>query len=86
MPSERPPRGPVLHGLTGIRFIAAMMVLLFHFGSTFAGRAGLPQPIVRLLANGYLGVSLFFMLSGFIITYTYDGRLATRTEPAASWW
>ena len=71
-------RRPVLHGLTGLRFVAAMLVLLFHYGAGFADRAGAPAPIVTLLENGYLGVSLFFMLSGFIITYTYDGRLGTR--------
>lgn len=79
-PAPTDPRRPVVHALTGIRFFAAMMVLLFHFGAGFAARVHAPRPIVTLLENGYVGVSLFFMLSGFIITYTYDGRLRTRAD------
>jgi peptidoglycan/LPS O-acetylase OafA/YrhL len=71
---------PALHGLTGIRFFAAFAVLLYHYGAGFADRAGVPKPITTFLHNGYFGVSLFFMLSGFIITYTYDGRLNSRRE------
>ncbi len=65
--------------LTGLRFIAAMAVLLYHFGAAFAEHSGVPGPIARMLHNGYLGVSLFFVLSGYILTYTHqrdaiDGR------------
>ncbi|WCT73481.1 acyltransferase [Sphingomonas naphthae] len=78
MTTDTVARRPVLHGLTGLRFVAALLVLLFHYGAGFADKAGLPWPVVTLLHNGYLGVSLFFMLSGFIITYTYDGRIGSR--------
>lgn len=67
---------PALNGLTGIRFIAAMAVFLFHFGAGFADRIDAPEPVQQLLRNGFLGVSLFFVLSGFILTYTYQGKLA----------
>ncbi len=78
MASAAPSRRPPLRALTGIRFVAAAMVLLFHFGAGFAARAGAPRPAVTFLANGYLGVGLFFMLSGFIIAYTYEGKLTGR--------
>ena len=60
--------------LTGLRFFAATAVLMFHFGAGFSDRAGAVRPISNLLHNGYLGVSLFFVLSGFILTYTYQGK------------
>lgn len=72
-------RLPAIPALTGVRFFAAFAVLLFHYGATFAERSGIPIPIAQVLHNGYLGVSLFFILSGFILTYTHqndrlDGR------------
>lgn len=66
---------PSLEALTGIRFIAAFAVLLFHSGAGFAAQINLPGYAVTLLGNGFLGVSMFFMLSGFILTYNYSGNL-----------
>lgn len=54
--------------LTGLRFVAAFAVFVHHM----ANRFGVPQFRVAL---GALGVSFFFVLSGFILTYVYDGRL-----------
>jgi peptidoglycan/LPS O-acetylase OafA/YrhL len=70
-------RGP-LNSLTGVRFAAALGVFLFHFGAAFSERIGAPKALTTLLQNGNMGVSFFFVLSGFILTYTYDGRLRTR--------
>jgi peptidoglycan/LPS O-acetylase OafA/YrhL len=64
-------RARLLPALTGVRFFAAMAVLLFHYGAGFSDRIHAPQPIRQLLHNGFLGVSLFFVLSGFIITYSH---------------
>lgn len=65
--------------LTGIRFFAALAVLMFHSGATYFDRAGIPYPVAQLLHNGYLGVSLFFVLSGFILTYAHqDDRIDGR--------
>jgi peptidoglycan/LPS O-acetylase OafA/YrhL len=65
-------RQTFLPALTGVRFIAAFSVLVFHYGASFAEHSGLPGPLSNILHNGYLGVSLFFMLSGFILTYTHQ--------------
>lgn len=64
-----------LGALTGVRFIAAMAVYFYHFGAGFMERLGAPFPIVNILKNGYVGVSVFFVLSGFILYYTYQGSV-----------
>ncbi|HUZ95819.1 MAG TPA: acyltransferase [Edaphobacter sp.] len=64
-----------LHALTGIRFFAAFWVMAYHFGAGFTARAHLPRPVTVFLENGHLGVALFFMLSGFILYYTYHDNL-----------
>jgi peptidoglycan/LPS O-acetylase OafA/YrhL len=57
-----------------LRFIAALAVVLFHL--SFRGYAAddmsiLPfQPFVSFSKYGYLGVDLFFLISGFVILMT----------------
>lgn len=64
-----------LPALTGIRFFAAIQVVMFHFGAGFAERRGVPNVIHRALTNGWAAVTLFFILSGFILCYTYAGQI-----------
>jgi len=64
-----------LPALTGIRFIAAMQVVFFHFGASFALRHSSTRLLGNFLANGWIAVSFFFMLSGFILSYTYTGQI-----------
>ena len=57
-----------------LRFIAAFMVVMFHYG--FRGHAAdgyslLSLPTYATVSKyGYLGVELFFMISGFVILMT----------------
>src|SRR5262249_22177553 len=55
--------------LTGVRAFAAVMVLALHAG---AGQ-NFPNWLSNnaLVNHGYLGVDLFFLLSGFIIAHVY---------------
>ena len=53
--------------LTSLRFIAAFWVLLYHFKD----HLGLDLGRFGLIADGYLGVDLFFTLSGFILAHVY---------------
>lgn len=64
-----------LPALTGIRIFAAMYVVLLHTGSGYLGRHGAPRAMVEFLSKGYFAVSLFFVLSGFILAYTYEGAM-----------
>ncbi|MHB1938221.1 MAG: acyltransferase family protein [Acidobacteriaceae bacterium] len=68
-------RGP-LPALTGIRIFAAYYVVMLHTGAGYFGRHGAPEVVLRLLDKGYLAVSLFFVLSGFILVYTYQGKIS----------
>ncbi|WP_175883181.1 acyltransferase [Burkholderia sp. BCC0044] len=52
--------------LDGLRGIAAISVMFMHF------LQDLPIPILQ---SAYLSVDIFFMLSGFILTYSYGERL-----------
>ncbi len=70
-PAQAAPRARVLPALTGVRFFAAAIVLLFHYGAGFSDRVHAPSLVRHLLHNGFLGVSLFFVLSGFIIAYSH---------------
>jgi peptidoglycan/LPS O-acetylase OafA/YrhL len=56
-----------LPALTGLRFIAALLVVFMHFGSAAA-----PSWLRPFAEVGAVGVCLFFVLSGFILTYTYS--------------
>jgi peptidoglycan/LPS O-acetylase OafA/YrhL len=76
-----------LPSLTGLRFVAALMVFVYH--------QSLPIPQVRLLSSnatassfyqaaapvGPLGVSFFFVLSGFVLTWS-----ARKGDTAARFW
>jgi peptidoglycan/LPS O-acetylase OafA/YrhL len=67
------PRPNPLPALTGIRFFFALGVVLFHQLPSFSPEdlAQLPQWLLNFLATGYIGVSFFFVLSGFILGHTY---------------
>ena len=61
-----------------LRFIAALSVLLFHYA--FRGYAAddlspinLPV-LIPIFKYGYLGVGLFFMISGFVILMSAIGK------------
>jgi peptidoglycan/LPS O-acetylase OafA/YrhL len=56
-----------LDALTSLRFFAAMLVLAFHYATVHFGDA----PVTGLPSLGYTGVTFFFMLSGFILSYNY---------------
>ncbi len=60
---------PESPALTGLRGIAAVLVVMHH-ASLYLGGVDLPWA-GGLLRKGYLGVDLFFVLSGFVMSMVY---------------
>jgi peptidoglycan/LPS O-acetylase OafA/YrhL len=60
-------------------------VVLFHAYPGFVRRYPLPPALETFLSHGYLAVGLFFMLSGFILAYTYDGNIDGRANHMRFW-
>lgn len=65
-----------LDTLTGMRFIAALPIVFLHVGSNFFGLTSLRTAF----SFGYVGVSFFFVLSGFVLTWS------TAEVPARRFW
>jgi peptidoglycan/LPS O-acetylase OafA/YrhL len=68
-------RQPALLQLTSLRFFAALAVLFSHLG--FLQKTDNPlQPLaLTVFHEGFSGVAFFFILSGFILSYTYQNKL-----------
>jgi peptidoglycan/LPS O-acetylase OafA/YrhL len=65
-PEYLPPRFPELDGLRGV---AILLVMFFHFGAyTPEASSTLQTIIAKAIGLGWSGVDLFFVLSGFLIT------------------
>jgi peptidoglycan/LPS O-acetylase OafA/YrhL len=61
--------------LDGVRGLAVLMVLLFHFIGTVPPSSSVEHAIVGVTKYGSYGVELFFVLSGFLITgILYDSH------------
>ena len=57
--------------LDGLRGLAAVVVVIFHFMEI-----AITDYNHNFIAHGYLAVDFFFCLSGFVVTYAYDNRIA----------
>ena len=77
-PQQRKPR---LHSLDLLRFIAALAVVLYHY--TYAGHRFGSQDVDYpgwwnvISRYGYLGVEVFFLISGFVVFMSAWGRRPT---------
>lgn len=67
--------------LVGIRAVATIWVVLFHMHAILALLLPSARDSERYLASALLAVDLFFVLSGFILTYRYLDRLADLSLP-----
>ena len=71
LPTERAPR---LDAITGLRWWAAFAVFGFHMMFF----APLPPSIAHVLVFGDYGVAFFFVLSGFVLTWSMRPGLPRR--------
>src|SRR4051794_22059023 len=71
------PAASHLPALTGLRFFLALWVILHHLtgsGSLLESTAlRLPSALYALVRGGYLAVTTFFVLSGFVLARSYAG-------------
>lgn len=70
-------RRPRLHSLTGLRYFAALAVVLVHVASEFVDSS----MVATATGYGYVGVTFFFLLSGFVLTWSYSAQPVVRF-----WW
>ena len=73
--STSPPSAPTpapskvhLPGLDGVRAIAILMVIVYHSLNGLPGMTRAQRLFLDLTGAGWVGVDLFFVLSGFLIT------------------
>jgi len=75
---------PELQALTGLRFLAAFFVVIYHYAQPIL--SGSPNAVKNIGAAGYTAVGLFFLLSGFVLSYRYidkDGHFLA--SPQSFW-
>jgi len=69
-----------LPALDLLRLAAVSAVILYHYGFWGPASHGVPQVALPALAPlaqyGFLGVPVFFAISGFVIAYSAEGRTA----------
>ncbi|RKH34751.1 acyltransferase family protein [Corallococcus sicarius] len=73
---------PSLPALTGLRFFAALHVVAFHV----TPREGRPAWLGGLLDNGPASVTLFFILSGFVLAQAYLGEASPGPVSRRAFW
>lgn len=66
---------PRLDSLTGLRWWAAFAVFLFHIRNLVT----LPAPVVEIFRYGNFGVAFFFILSGFVLTWSWREHVGIGT-------
>ena len=65
-----------IKALSGLRIVAAIWVVLFHFRPWLEVSApGFKSALAPVINCGAQGVDLFFILSGFVLTWNYIDRM-----------
>ena len=73
--------------LTALRGAAALWVVLLHSQSLEGIDYGVCHSLKLFIARGWLGVDLFFLLSGFVLSYSYADKMKTfHWASAKSFW
>lgn len=70
-----------LPALTGLRCLAALNIVFFHFSN--------PKwfgPLAPIINNGYTSVSFFLLMSGYILAYNYSDRAQKGQLKSSNFW
>lgn len=70
--------------LTSLRFFAALSVLVSHY--TVMGFLPVPESVIAFLDGGRPAVAFFFVLSGFVLTYNYAGKIGDSAGRKRYYW
>src|SRR6185312_8836616 len=79
--AQRPKKKETLPALTGLRCLAALNIVFFHFSN--------PQwfgPLAPIINNGYTSVSFFLLMSGYILAYNYSERAQKGQLKSGNFW
>ncbi len=63
-----------------------MQIVAFHTGATFLSHARVPSRLVLVAFRGYVAVLLFYILSGFILSYNYLGQDLSKPRNRWKFW
>jgi peptidoglycan/LPS O-acetylase OafA/YrhL len=74
-----------LDSLTSLRFFAAALVFFNHFARDALAQVHAPQPIQQLFQHGREAVIFFFLLSGFVLSYSYSDGVRPNGMRVSAW-
>ena len=80
----RADRRPPIHALTGIRFFAAVHVVIYHYAG--GALATSPWWVRAIVACGPTAVSLFYILSGAVLVYSCTNADGALSSSRSSFW
>ena len=78
-------RSETFTALNGLRFLAALAVVFFHFAPKVSGYDQGPAITIKLINEGPAAVGFFFILSGFVLASRYL-QDTTRAEAAGAFY
>lgn len=76
-------KSKIIHSLTSLRMLAALGVFVSHLGILSQSSISQFNVAAKYFFNGYVGVTFFYILSGFIINYSFskhmeDGKFSNK--------
>ena len=71
-------------GLTALRFVASMHVVLHHYA--VQAFEGAPAWLEAIRLRAHIALSIFFILSGFVLSYRYTDSVAAGAVSRGDFW